>query len=314
MDFLVNFLANINISQEMLFMLFVLITTVLIVMTVGYMVVGVNSPIKRKLAEISSGEEKHTTSTNEKVLNTLESLAPLSSSSSEKEQQSTRILLMHAGFHQKNALSLFYAVKSLTTILGIFIAVGFYVVLPLSNKLYTLMIVCVFIGLFLPDFFLKKMVKKRKERIRSGMADLLDLLVVCTESGLGFNASLRRVADEMVISHPDLADEIDTVCAKIQAGKSMPESLREMIIRTGLEEFMGLASMLGHASRMGGSLVDSLREYTEDYRDRRQQAAEEIAAKIPVKMMFPMVLFIWPCFFIVAIGPSIITLVEALSK
>lgn len=142
---------------------------------------------------------------------------------------------------------------------------------------------------------------------------MLDLLVVCTESGLGFNASLRRVANEMVISHPELAEELDTVCMKIQAGKSMPDSLREMIVRTGLEEFLGLVSMLSHASRVGGSLVDSLREYTEDYRDKRQQAAEEIAAKIPVKMMFPMVIFIWPCFFIVAIGPSLITLSEAFS-
>ncbi|MGU3846366.1 type II secretion system F family protein, partial [Vibrio diabolicus] len=88
----------------------------------------------------------------------------------------------------------------------------------------------------------------------------------------------------------------------------------ELVLRTGLEELMGLVSMLSHASRIGGSLVNSLREYTEDYRDKRQQAAEEIAAKIPVKMMFPMVLFIWPCFFIVAIGPALISLAEAFSN
>ncbi|MGY0614161.1 type II secretion system F family protein [Vibrio sp. FJH11] len=314
MDVLNNFVSSFNISTEVLFMLFVLVTTILFVMTIGYVVIGVNSPVKRKLSEISTGEKTKHTSRNEKVMNTLETLAPLSSAGSEKEQQTTRMVLMHAGFHQKNALSLFYSIKSLTTIIGVIVAVGLYMSLPQSNKLYTSMIICVFVGLFLPDFFLKKLAKKRQERIRLGVADMLDLLVVCTESGLGFNASLRRVADEMVISHPDLADELDTVCLKIQAGKSMPDSLKEMIIRTGLDEFMGLASMLSHASRMGGSLVDSLREYTEDYRDKRQQAAEEIAAKIPVKMMFPMVLFIWPCFFIVAIGPSIITLIEAFSK
>ncbi|NVC93787.1 type II secretion system F family protein [Vibrio natriegens] len=314
MDVLNNFFSSFNISNEVLFMLFVLVTTILFVMTIGYVVIGVNSPVKRKLSEISTGEKTKHTSRNEKVMNTLETLAPLSSAGSEKEQQTTRMVLMHAGFHQKNALSLFYSIKSLTTIIGVIVAVGLYMSLPQSNKLYTSMIMCVFVGLFLPDFFLKKLAKKRQERIRLGVADMLDLLVVCTESGLGFNASLRRVADEMVISHPDLADELDTVCLKIQAGKSMPDSLKEMIIRTGLDEFLGLASMLSHASRMGGSLVDSLREYTEDYRDKRQQAAEEIAAKIPVKMMFPMVLFIWPCFFIVAIGPSIITLIEAFSK
>ncbi|RIZ57260.1 type II secretion system F family protein [Vibrio sp. PID23_8] len=307
-------LFKIDINQELLFILFVLITTVLFVMTVGYVMIGVNSPLKRKLAQITTGENEKLASTNNKVINTLESLAPLTSSGNEKEQQSTRALLMHAGFHQSNALTLFYSAKSLTTIFGMLVAVGLYVTLPQSNKLYIYMAGCAFIGLIFPDIILKKMAKKRQERFRSGVADMLDLLVVCTESGLGFNASLRRVADEMVISHPDVADELDTVCMKIQAGKSMPDSLREMIIRTGLTEFMGLVSMLSHASRVGGSLVDSLREYTEDYRDKRQQAAEEIAAKIPVKMMFPMVLFIWPCFFIVAVGPSLITLSEAFSK
>ncbi|AEX22970.1 MULTISPECIES: type II secretion system F family protein [unclassified Vibrio] len=313
MEFINNILANANINKETLFMLFVLVTTVLFVMTVGYIFIGVNSPVKRKLADLSVGQKESHSSANEKLLNRLESLAPLTSSSNEKERNSTRMLLMHAGYHQKNSLSLFYSIKSLTTIIGLVIAMGLYILLPQSNKLYIYMAACVFIGLILPDILLKRMVKKRQNRIRSGVADMLDLLVVCTESGLGFNASLRRVANEMVISHPELAEELDTVCMKIQAGKSMPDSLREMIVRTGLEEFLGLVSMLSHASRVGGSLVDSLREYTEDYRDKRQQAAEEIAAKIPVKMMFPMVIFIWPCFFIVAIGPSLITLSEAFS-
>lgn len=314
MDIINSFLVNLNISQDMLFMLFILITTVLFVLTIGYIIIGVNSPVKRKLAEISTGGKVQQSSRNEKVINTLESLAPLTASGNEKDRQTNRMLLMNAGFHQKNALSLFYSIKSLTTILGLLIAFGLYLSLSKSNNLYILMAACAFVGLVLPDFILKRMVKKRQNRIRSGIADMLDLLVVCTESGLGFNASLRRVADEMVISHPELADELDTVCMKIQAGKSMPDSLREFVIRTGLDEFMGLVSMLGHASRVGGSLVDSLREYTEDYRDKRQQAAEEIAAKIPVKMMFPMVLFIWPCFFIVAIGPSLIQLAEAFSR
>ncbi len=314
MDSIANWLSGFQLSQEMLFIAFVMVTTVLLVMTIGYVVIGVNSPLKRKLAQISTGEKVTTPAKNAKMLNTLESLAPLTSSKNTKERESAKTLLMHAGYHQSNALSLFYSIKSLTTIVGVMIALAMYVVLPDNNKLYVYMAGCIFGGLILPDILLKRKVKKRQNAIRSGMADMLDLLVVCTESGLGFNAALRRVADEMVISHPELADELDTVCVKIQAGKPMPEALREFIYRTGLEEFMGLVSMLSHASRVGGSLVDSLREYTEDYRDKRQQAAEEIAAKIPVKMMFPMVLFIWPCFFIVAIGPALITLSEAFSK
>ncbi|USD54244.1 type II secretion system F family protein [Vibrio sp. SCSIO 43155] len=305
-----GWLSDLAVNQETLLFALILITTVLVVMTVGSIVIGVNSPIKRKLAELS-GDKREATPTNSKVADTLESLAPLTSPTSEKERQTTRNKLMHAGFHQSNSLSMFYAIKSVTTIFGVMAAVLVYLTIPESKYLYTLMALAVFVGLVIPDFILRRMINSRQKAIRAGVPDMLDLLVVCTESGLGFNAALRRVADELVISHPELADEVDTVCNKIQAGKPMPEALRELVYRTGLDELMGLVSMLSHASRIGGSLVNSLREYTEDYRDKRQQAAEEVAAKIPVKMMFPMVLFIWPCFFIVAIGPALISLAEA---
>ena len=305
-----GWLSDLAVNQETLLFALILITTVLVVMTVGSIVIGVNSPIKRKLAELS-GDKREATPTNSKVADTLESLAPLTSPTSEKERQTTRNKLMHAGFHQSNSLSMFYAIKSVTTIFGVMVAVLVYLTIPESKYLYTLMALAVFVGLVIPDFILRRMINSRQKAIRAGVPDMLDLLVVCTESGLGFNAALRRVADELVISHPELADEVDTVCNKIQAGKPMPEALRELVYRTGLDELMGLVSMLSHASRIGGSLVNSLREYTEDYRDKRQQAAEDVAAKIPVKMMFPMVLFIWPCFFIVAIGPALISLAEA---
>lgn len=303
-------LAGLAINQETLLFALILITTILVVMTIGSIALGVNSPVKRKLAELS-GDKSEKVSANSKVADTLESLAPLTSPTSEKERQTTRNKLMHAGFHQSNSLSMFYAIKSVTTIIGVMVATLVYLTIPESKYLYTFMALAVFVGLVLPDFILRRMIDKRQSAIRAGVPDMLDLLVVCTESGLGFNAALRRVADELVISHPELADEVDTVCNKIQAGKPMPEALRELVYRTGLDELMGLVSMLSHASRIGGSLVNSLREYTEDYRDKRQQAAEEMAAKIPVKMMFPMVLFIWPCFFIVAIGPALISLAEA---
>ncbi|EKM22804.1 type II secretion system F family protein [Vibrio sp. HENC-03] len=303
-------LAGLAINQETLLFALILITTILVVMTIGSIALGVNSPVKRKLAELS-GDKREKVSANSKVADTLESLAPLTSPTSEKERQTTRNKLMHAGFHQSNSLSMFYAIKSVTTIIGVMVATLVYLTIPESKYLYTFMALAVFVGLVLPDFILRRMIDKRQRAIRAGVPDMLDLLVVCTESGLGFNAALRRVADELVISHPELADEVDTVCNKIQAGKPMPEALRELVYRTGLDELMGLVSMLSHASKIGGSLVNSLREYTEDYRDKRQQAAEEMAAKIPVKMMFPMVLFIWPCFFIVAIGPALISLAEA---
>ncbi len=247
-----GWLSDLAVNQETLLFALILITTVLVVMTVGSIVIGVNSPIKRKLAELS-GDKREATPTNSKVADTLESLAPLTSPTSEKERQTTRNKLMHAGFHQSNSLSMFYAIKSVTTIFGVMVAVLVYLTIPESKYLYTLMALAVFVGLVIPDFILRRMINSRQKAIRAGVPDMLDLLVVCTESGLGFNAALRRVADELVISHPELADEVDTVCNKIQAGKPMPEALRELVYRTGLDELMGLVSMLSHASRIGGA-------------------------------------------------------------
>ncbi|HAS64542.1 MAG TPA: pilus assembly protein TadC [Vibrio sp.] len=314
MEELLDWVNNISINQETLIMALVLVTTILIVLTVGSIIMGINSPLRRRLMQIS-GDSKEGATNSSKMVDTLESFAaPIMSPKNEKERQTTRHHLMHAGYHQNNSLTLFYSVKFVTTIIGLIVATLVYVSVPDSKYVYVYLCLAVGIGLFIPDYLLSRMVKKRQAQIRAGVADMLDLLVVCTESGLGFNAALRRVADEMVISHPELADELDTVCMKIQAGKTMPEALRELVVRTGIVEISGLVSMLSHASKIGGSLVQSLREYTEDYRDKRHQAAEEKAAKIPVKMMFPMVLFIWPCFFIVAIGPALVSLMDAFAQ
>ncbi len=173
------------------------------------------------------------------------------------------------------------------------------------------MLVCLGIGMFIPNVGLSHMIKKRQSKVRGGVPDALDLLVVCTESGLGFNAALRRVADELMISHPDFADELDTVCAKIKAGVDMSDAFADLVERTGVTEITGLVNMLAHASRIGGSIAQTLREYTEDFRDKRNQEVEEIAAKIPTKMIFPLLVFIWPCFFIVAIGPAMLTITSS---
>lgn len=252
MESIQGWLSGFAINQETLLMGLILVTTVLVVMTLGSIIVGVNSPIKRKLAELS-GDKKSLPSHNKKMADTLESLAPLTSPTSEKERQTTRNKLMHAGFHQSNALSLFYSIKSVTTIFGVLISAFIYITFPESKYVYFLMILSIFVGLFIPNIFLSRMINQRQKSIRASVADMLDLLIVCTESGLGFNAALRRVADELVVSHPELADELDTVCNKIQAGKTMPEALHEMVVRTGLEELVGLVSMLSHASRIGGA-------------------------------------------------------------
>lgn len=297
-------------TRDNIFLLMVLIGTMLAVLAVGMVVLGVNSPLKRKLKTISGAPEESTSS--KRLGSALENVAPVMIPNSSKERESVQLQLIQAGYHDSSALSLFYALKLITALLGLFFSAIAYFFMNESAYMPLVIIVSLWFGLFGPNMVLAKMVSERKDKVKAAVPDALDLLVVCTESGLGFNAALKRVGDELAVSHPDFAFELETVCAKIQAGVEMPTAFRELVDRTGVEELTGLVTMLSHAAKVGGSIAQTLRDYTEDYRDKRTQEAEEVAAKIPTKMLFPMVIFIWPCFFIVALGPGLMTLFDAL--
>lgn len=307
MEELLTSITGFSVSRGQLMLIGVLIAVTLSVFSLGFVLSGVRSNINRRVDELSDPEVKRQGS---KVKETLESISPLYMPKSGKERENIRHQLMHAGMHHKSAIANFYAIKLLSFVIALVVSGILYLTLNDSSMLGFYVACVLFMGLFLPNIMLRKKAKARQNKIRRGIPDSLDLLVVCTESGLGFLSALRRVADEIYISHPELGDELETICVKVKTGVEVPQAFEEMVIRTGLTELAGLVSMLSHASRIGGSISETLREYTEDYRDKRNQAAEEIAAKIPTKMMFPMFLFIWPCFFIVAIGPSILIILK----
>ncbi|WCP67694.1 type II secretion system F family protein [Vibrio tubiashii] len=308
MEDLILQLNEIELNEQLAFLALILVASVLIIFTLAMLLLGSKSPMTKKLEEIRSSTLRDGPKKSRKLDNTLESLAPIVQPSSGKERETIRSQLMHAGYHDANAITIYYSLKGLSFLLGLTIAAALYFFFPDMSNLNVAMIGAVAAGLYAPNIALQHLVNKRQSRIRGGVPDALDLLVVCTESGLGFNAALRRVADELMISHPDFADELDTVCAKIKAGVEMSDAFNELVERTGVKEIAGLVTMLSHASKIGGSLAQTLREYTEDFRDKRNQEVEEIAAKIPTKMIFPLLLFIWPCFFIVAVGPSVLYL------
>ncbi|MGL6258307.1 type II secretion system F family protein [Vibrio sp. WXL103] len=314
METIMSWLESVTLNEQTIFLSLTLVSTMLVVLTVSVLLVGTRKPLQDKLDTLKGDNRSLGTQGNKRLENTLESLAPIIAPSSGKERESVRHRLMHAGYHDAGALNIFYAIKGIALIVGGAIAAMLYFLRPEMSNLELWMIASVAVGLYLPNIGLNRLADKRQSKMRAGVPDALDLLVVCTESGLGFNAALRRVADELVISHPDLADELDTVCVKIKAGFEMSDAFQDLVTRTGLKDISGLASMLAHATKIGGSLSQTLREYIDDYRDRRNQEVEEIAAKIPTKMIFPLLMFIWPCFFIVAVGPSILTLTATLGK
>jgi tight adherence protein C len=169
------------------------------------------------------------------------------------------------------------------------------------------------IGSTLPNFYLDQRRGRRQAQLMDGLPDALDLLVACTEAGLSLNAALERVVEQLPDSQPELAQELGQVNAEVRAGVDRTVALRNLAERTGLEEVRGLMSLIAHSVRLGTGIAGTLRVYSEEFRDRRMRRAEEMAATIGTKLIFPLVLCLFPSFFVVAIGPAMIGLMRALS-
>ena len=216
--------------------------------------------------------------------------------------------LVRAGYRSPQALQVFYVTKSLLIVaLPMLVLIGWrwFPDIPGRSTL-TYAVFASGIGLLGPNFVLRQLVERRIKGLRNGFPDALDLLVVCVESGLGLAAAIQRVADELFVSHPDLAFELATVNAEIRAGMPREQALRNLADRTGLPDIKGLVGLLVQTMRFGTSVSDALRVYSDEFRDKRMQRAEEQAAKMGTKLIFPLIFCMFPVFFIVAIGPAIL--------
>jgi Flp pilus assembly protein TadC len=173
---------------------------------------------------------------------------------------------------------------------------------------------CIFlaiVGLYLPVFWLSIKISKRKNKIFEGLPDALDLLVICVEAGMGLDSAIYRVAEEIMLSNQPLADELKLYNLEMRAGKSRREALKNFALRVNLEEIQSLVTLLIQADKFGTSIAQSLRVYSDSFRTKRFQRAEEIAAKLPVKLIFPLMFFIMPALFVVLVGPAMISLYKA---
>ena len=183
-----------------------------------------------------------------------------------------------------------------------------------TNMIGFCCVLAALIGVRLPDLVLEHVRQRRIKRLRNGLPDALDLLVVCVESGLGLAPAIERVARELEFSHPDLGQELSLVNAEMRAGVERPVALRNLAYRTGVDDINGLVGLLVQTIRFGTSVAEALRVYSEEFRDKRMQKAEEQAAKIGTKMIFPLVLCLFPSFFIVAIGPAVLRIIAVFKQ
>ncbi|HMV48814.1 MAG TPA: type II secretion system F family protein, partial [Blastocatellia bacterium] len=169
-------------------------------------------------------------------------------------------------------------------------------------------------GGFMPSFMLSRLITKRQGKISRALADALDLMVVCVEAGLGLNAALHRVGREMELVEPNLSEELAVTNREIRAGKPRDEALRNLGDRTGVDDVKSLVAMLVQTDRFGTSIADSLRVFADSMRTKRRQRAEEMVAKAAVKLIFPLLLFIFPALLIVLMGPALIRIYELLGS
>lgn len=231
------------------------------------------------------------------------------------ENSRLRIHFMNAGYRNPTAPVLFFTAKTLLTfalpgLLILYVVIAGTELKP--NTVLAMLVGSAALGYFLPNAFLARRITNRKREIFEHFPDAIDLMTVCVEAGLGLDAALARVGEEMRLTSPTLAEELHLVNLELRAGGTRDKALRNLALRTGVEEVDMLVAMLVQSDRFGTSVAESLRVHSESLRTKRRQRAEEMAAKIPVKLLFPLIFCIFPSMLLVLLGPAFISIYRVL--
>jgi len=230
---------------------------------------------------------------------------------SASEQTTLRIRLANAGLRSETAPAVFLASKSIIA-LALLVLTALYTVslgLP-TQKIFGYTIFVAGVGFMLPEGWLYVARSQRQLLITEGLPDCLDLMVVSVEAGLSLDAALQRVGQEMALVHPALSEEFVLCTLEVQMGITRSEALQNLALRTGVPELKSLAAILVQAEKFGTSVATALRVHAETLRVKRRQKAEEAAAKTAVKLVLPLILFIFPAIFVVLAGPAILKLFQ----
>src|SRR5688572_26906235 len=298
-------------AQHTLFLVITGATAFLFALGISFLILASLDPVRRRLSEIDAGAQGRSEFAT-RVLGFLEPINRYLLPAKGKERTKTEQKLMYAGLRSASALPPYYSLKTVIALLfmvGVIVGSAW---LPdwATSKIVFFAALSAFIGMMLPNYVLDHRVARRQERLRDGFPDALDLLVVCVEAGLGLTAAIQRVSDELKFSHPELGAEFARVTAEMRAGIERETALKSLAARTGLEDIRGLVSLLVQTLKFGTSIGETLRVYAEEFRDKRMQRAEELAAKIGTKLIFPLVFCLFPSFFVVAIGPAVVRIAE----
>ena len=224
------------------------------------------------------------------------------------EMGKLRLRLITAGFRGSEALIVFLGIR-----VGLALAAFVLVMMPglMGPNILAGLLACA-LGYVLPGMILARLAKRRQHRIRLGLPDALDLLVVSVEAGLGLDQAIQRVGTELTVAHPDLCDELKLINLELRAGKARAEALHNLADRTGVDDIRALVTMLVQTDKFGTSVAQSLRVHSDTVRTKRRQRAEEAAAKTGVKMVFPLVICIFPAIYVVTLAPAAIKFMQVM--
>ena len=244
-------------------------------------------------------------------------LGQYSAPKGEEDLTHRRKKLIVAGYRKPNAPIVFYGTKILLAVAlpaAVFFLLVFLGIPVRKMNMLLLLLVLALAGFYGPDVWVRLVIARRKEQITNGFPDALDMMVVCVEAGMGLDQAIKRVADEMKLTHRIISEEFGQMNMELRAGRSRQDAMRNLAARTDVEDVKSLVTLLLQTDRFGTSVANALRVHSDSMRTKRRQRAEEMAAKLPVKMLFPLVLFIFPALFVVLLGPGVIQIYRVLIK
>jgi tight adherence protein C len=229
---------------------------------------------------------------------------------SQAEVSVTQQRLIRAGYRKDTAVNYFYSAKVITPLVFCLLLL----VSGIAGGSLFIYAIGLGLGFLAPDFWLGRRISKRQAAIRRGLPDVLDLLVICIEAGLSLDQATARTAEEMQKAHPAISDELGIAVLEQRAGRPRAEAWKHFAERTEVDSVRSLVSVLAQSEQFGTSVAKTLRVHSDTLRTQRRQKVEEQAAKTTVKLVFPLVFFIFPSLFLVALGPAAIIVLEGLSK
>ena len=265
---------------------------------------GSSTAVPVSIVEQHSGEKFA-----ERIASPLNRLVPPSAAEVQKLQKQ----LMHAGFRSRNAPIIYRAIH-------LFSMAAFPLVVALVcalspravNHLFIWILFAFVIGFFFPRYVLHRMIPPRQQRVRWGLADSRDLMVISVDAGLGLNAAMVKVSSELKQVHPDISEEFELANLEIRVGRERDEALRNLAERTGVDDLRSLVAMLIQTDKFGTSIARAIRVFSDSLRTKRRQRAEQAAQKAAVKLLFPLACFLFPTLFIAILGPALIQLSDTL--